>query len=362
MPFYNEDFFEIQVENSSICNAACPQCVREMVFKDKSKLNETYLELDFFNRIPDYVYKQTKIFYFCGNLGDPCAAPNFLEVCRFVKSKNPDITIKISTNGGLRPPSFWKELAETLGDKSEVVFAIDGLESTNHIYRVNVHWHKVMENAKAFIDAGGRPFWQYITFRHNQHHVEDARNLASKMGFAKFIVKPSHRFMLDEMLGIESFGDNGVKLEPPEEQNLVHKVVLYKDSQKLKNIIKESESSSISCFAKNTKSLYIDHRGYIIPCCYLAAHEYVSTLKHVNDGWNILWDNYGKEKCNLRRYSWEEILEGQFFNGVEESWDKTYPEGRLSSCALTCSDVKNRLNDPEECNKFIREPGWLNTR
>jgi MoaA/NifB/PqqE/SkfB family radical SAM enzyme len=361
MSFYTEEFFEIQVENSSICNAACPQCVREIVSSDKSWLNETYLETDFFNRIPDEIYRQTTIFFFCGNLGDPCAAPNFLDVCRLVRSKNPDMLIKISTNGGLRPASFWSQLAEILGDRSEVVFAIDGLEDTNHIYRVNVQWNKVVENVKAFVSAGGKPFWQYITFKHNQHQVEQARILANELGFAKFIVKPSHRFVLDTMLNVDRYGHGGVKIEPPEEKELVHKVVIHKDLKKIKDFLKESENGKISCYAQDTRSIYIDHRGCLIPCCYLAAHEYVVRAMPVKDGWDTVWELHGRDRVNLKYNDWYEILSGPFFNSIAESWDKDYANGRLSSCALTCSDAKNRLNEPMECNRFVEESQWLNT-
>lgn len=359
--FYNEDFYEIQVENSSICNAACPQCVREIVSDDKSWLTETYLETEFFNRIPDEVYKQTTIFFFCGNLGDPCAAPNFLDVCKLVRSKNPEMLIKISTNGGLRSQSFWKELAKILGPKSEVIFAVDGLEDTNSIYRVNVKWNKIIENVKAFVSGGGKPFWQYIVFKHNQHQVEEARKLAEELGFAKFIVKPSHRFMLDSILGVERYGTGNVKIEPPDEKEMVHKVVVHRNPGTVKELLAQSETSTIECYAQKERSIYIDHKGQMIPCCFLAAHMYVVKNIVVKDGWNDLWYSKGGDNTNLHYHSWEEIITGEFFNGVSQSWNKDYKHGRLSSCALTCSKVQLKLNEPTECNRFIEESQWLNT-
>lgn len=361
MSFYTEEFFEIQIENSSICNAACPQCVREITPNSKEWFSETYLETDFFNRIPDEIYQQTKIIFFCGNLGDPCAAPNFLDVCKLVRSKNPNMLIKISTNGGLRPPAFWKQLAEILGDRCEVIFAIDGLEDTNHIYRVNVQWNKVIDNVKSFVAGGGKPYWQYITFKHNQHQVEQARNLAQELGFAKFIVKPSHRFLLDTILDVDRFGSGGIKIEAPEEKELVHKVVIHKDVKKIKDFLKESEATKIKCYAQDTRSVYIDHRGFMIPCCYLASHEYVIKAKPVDDGWDKLWNEYGKDKVNLRNNTWHDILSGPFFTKVTESWTKDYQHGRLSSCALVCSESKSRLNDPEESDRFLKESQCLNT-
>lgn len=348
MNFYNGQFFEIQIENSSICNAACPQCVREITPDDKSWLQETYLETEFFNLIPDNVYQESKIFFFCGNIGDPCAAPNFLDVCRLVRSKNPDLTIKISTNGGLRSPEFWRELAKILGNKSEVVFAIDGLEDTNHIYRVNVRWSNVMSNVNAFVSAGGKPYWQYITFKHNQHQVEQARQLAEELGFQKFIVKPSHRFALDEVLGIER------SVEPPDEESLVHKVVLHRTPKTMKSIMNESNNSPIDCYVLKNQSVYIDHLGRIFPCCFLAAGVYARRPARIQDGWDKLWEEH-KDKIDLRKTSWNSIMEGKFFTDIKSSWTEDYEHGRLFTCATTCSSFDDRLNDPDEFNKMIEE-------
>ena len=347
MTFYTGQFFEIQVENSSICNAACPQCVREFTPDDKSWLHETYLEVDFFNRIPDYVYKESKIFFFSGNIGDPCAAPNFLDVCRLVRSKNPDLMIKISTNGGLRSPKFWKELAQIIGPRSEVVFAIDGLEDTNHIYRVNVRWSTLMANVKAFISAGGRPHWQFITFKHNQHQIEDARNLAKTLGFDGFIIKrPSHRFALDGVLGLQR------TVAPSDDDPLVKKVILQKSPNTMKNLMLESNDTEIDCFVLKNQSAFIDHLGRVFPCCFLAAGVYARRSVTFDDSWDELWAKH-KDKINLHKTSWQEIIEGEFFQEIKGTWDKDYKNGRIFTCATTCGKFNNRLNNPSDFNKIM---------
>jgi hypothetical protein len=50
-----------------------------------------------------------------------------------------------------------------------VVWGIDGLEDTNHLYRQDVEWNKVMDRVKWFIDAGGHATWKWIPFLHNKH-------------------------------------------------------------------------------------------------------------------------------------------------------------------------------------------------
>ncbi len=356
MTFYTSNLVEIQIENSSICNAACPQCIREFKEPTKAWLNETYLELDFFKNIPDEVFKNLKIFYFTGNIGDPCTAPNFLEVCRYVRDKNPDMFIKISTNGGMKTPDFWTELATILGPKSEVVFAIDGLEDTNHIYRVNVRWDKLMKNVKAFIAAGGKPFWQYIAFKHNQHQVEQARAFAAELGFAKFIVKPSHRFALDAILGAERFNRTAIKIEPPDDASLTHEVVMHRTAKNLKELKEQSNNSEINCHVKHTyQSLYIDHLGRMWPCCYLAAGLYVTDGVPINDGWPKVWRELGGDNISLKYHKWDDILAGDFFRAIQDSWTKEYGNGRIITCAITCSKFQSRVNIPSEMNRIIEE-------
>lgn len=180
----------MEIENSSICNAACPACVREQDPGEYSWLEDRYLKNEFFeNCIPDSVYQSINRLLFTGTVGDPCTAPNFLEAVRIVRQKAPHAVISVSTNGGMKSPEWWTKLAIALGPGSEVTFAIDGLEDTNDIYRVNVKWNKVIENVKAFIAAGGRARWQYIVFEHNQHQVDEARKIAEDLGFFSFTMR-----------------------------------------------------------------------------------------------------------------------------------------------------------------------------
>ena len=81
-----------------------------------------------------------------------------------------------------------------------VVWGIDGLEDTNHIYRVGAKWEKIINNAKAFIDAGGIASWQFIEFEHNKHQIEEAKQLAKELGFKEFRLVSSTRPTMTESL------------------------------------------------------------------------------------------------------------------------------------------------------------------
>jgi MoaA/NifB/PqqE/SkfB family radical SAM enzyme len=333
---------ELQIENTSICNLSCPMCLREHTPEDKSWFTETYLSLDFFkNNIPESVYNTVETVLFNGVLGDPCAAPNFLEVCEFIKSK--DIKITISTNGSLRSTEFWHNLADILDGDDKVIFAIDGLEDTNHIYRVNSNWDKIMNNCSSFINNGGNSEWQYISFKHNQHQVEQARQLSKDMNFRHFYVKPSYRFIINEMTNTQHYGSNGVLLSAPTDDTQHHLIKIHKKFS-ISEWQQSSNTSKIDCYAIHNNSIYIDYLGRLYPCCPLASGQMVRRTVKIIDGWDELWDKHGNDKINLNHTHWDDIVNGPFFMNVKDSWTKDYNTGRLASCAGTCSNSELKFN------------------
>src|SRR5262249_44436596 len=118
-----------------------------------------------------------------------------LSILQYLRRANPDICLGLHTNGSARSVEWWSELARILPHgKGYVRFGIDGLETTNHLYRRNTKWDTVMRNVKAFIAAGGNAEWDFLVFRHNEHQVDEARALARELGFTLFNCKASGRF------------------------------------------------------------------------------------------------------------------------------------------------------------------------
>jgi sulfatase maturation enzyme AslB (radical SAM superfamily) len=237
----------LHLEPTDACNAACPQCLRETdITFDKNDLH--HLTVEQIKSIVDVdTIKNLNKMFMCGTYGDPAAGKHTLEIYRYFRSINPTITLGMNTNGGLRNTSWWQELADLLNQPRDyVVFSIDGLEDTNHIYRVNVKWTKVLENTQAFIRAGGIAHWEMLVFEHNQHQIDLAQQTAKDMGFKWFRAKVSKRFKTHPI----EF------LKPP---------VAWKDPN-----VNEGE---IDCQAIKESSLYISAKGIIYPCCWLGPSE-----------------------------------------------------------------------------------------
>lgn len=196
-----EEIRGVSLEITSRCNAACPQCPRtgnpilpsaELKLEDVEKI----FTKDFSSQL-SYVYM-------CGNFGDAMVSNTTLPtVAHLHRMGVPQVSIH--TNGSGRPPDWWRELAKTMDKtRDHVVFGIDGLADTNHIYRRNTNWDTVMESANTFIQAGGRAVWQYLIFEHNQHQVEAARALAKKLGFIQFLPLATSRFAAKEVYAKEN--------------------------------------------------------------------------------------------------------------------------------------------------------------
>lgn len=235
----------LHIEPTNVCNAACPQCPRELE-STFDKNDHRHLTVEQVQRLlgTDDIAQLYNMFM-CGNYGDPAAANHVFELCDYFRQHNPIITLGMNTNGSLRTPAWWRELAKVFClPKDYVVFSIDGLEDTNHIYRVNTVWRKIMENAEAFIEAGGSAHWDMLVYKHNEHQVDQAQELAEKMGFKWFRVKVSKRPLVQNLQYPSNWSIPAKKFGP------------------------------IRCISEANQSVYIDARGQLSPCCW---HGFKST-------------------------------------------------------------------------------------
>ena len=182
-----ENINAINAELSNYCNAACPMCARFdfdlNLRKDVTNDKHTSFEL-FKEKIGDNIVKNLWHFYSCGTYGDGSMNPEALQIFEYITKTNNKCWTELYTNGGARTEDFWYDLG-TLG--VEVLFHIDGLEDTNHLYRRKVNWNKLMRNVKAFVRGAkknprSKAKWRCFLFKHNEHQKEEIQNLAKDLG------------------------------------------------------------------------------------------------------------------------------------------------------------------------------------
>ena len=317
----------INAELSNYCNSACPMCPRfDMnlnLIKDITNNSHTTLDV-VKNKIGSKLLSRLEKFYSCGVLGDGSMNPECVEIYDFVKSSGTRAT-SLNTNGGARTKEFWKELAET---KTHVVFAIDGLEDTNHLYRRNVKWDKLMENVQSFIGAGGEADWDFLLFKHNKRQVEQAEELSRKLGFKVFRKKETTRW--DDF---DSAGNWIQRKSIKVENYFLEKVERETQASGLadtqKSMISDTfNTRKINCwsFHENKSEIYLAANGDVSPCCWLGD------LK-LHEAKNIIKDY---KSINLNYNGLEDILAGEFFRQLARGIQGERDAYRLQTCYHTC--------------------------
>lgn len=362
------DIKTIHLEITEKCNASCLQCLRNINGGEENPyLKQRELSLkDIQKIIPPSLCKQLNHIYMCGNYGDPIIAQDTLEVFKYFRDNNSELLLGMNTNGSARNTSWWINLANIIKNNGYVIFSIDGLEDTNQLYRQNTVWSKIIENCKAFINAGGVANWEFIVFGHNEHQIDDAKKLSIELGFKKFTIKKSSRFLsltgtVKENSIIKDKKGNIKNISIPKDSKLLNQslsnfkkindVVLPTSYEEIKNktnpqlflkteIQKKYDNAVIDCKVKKDKSLFISAEGIVQPCCWIAGqmypwhHSYKSTQI-----WKLI-NKISIDKINALSYSIEYILNTDYFqNMISDSWMKpSCQEGKLYICSKTCGE------------------------
>ena len=248
----------LHLESTDVCQAACPACARETdkEFDHAQKHHLTIKQIQ--QHISDFDIRNLDKMFMCGNYGDPAAGRHTLDIYRYFRQINPEIVLGMNTNGAIQNTAWWQSLGEIFHRHQDyVVFSIDGLEDTNHNYRRGVNWHKLIENAQAYVATGARAHWDMLVYRHNEHQVDACEQLARELGFTWFRAKVSKR----QLVGT---------LEAP--VNWLAPVTHRKE---------------IDCHVLKEQSIYIDAQGRQSPCCWLGSRqsEFVSDISEVMHTW-----------------------------------------------------------------------------
>lgn len=238
----------LHLEPTDVCQAACPLCARETdaEFDKQDQHHLTVAQISAL--VSEQQIAGLDKMFMCGVYGDPAAGRHTQEIYQYFRSVNPTITLGMNTNGALQNRAWWYDLGRLFSQSRDyVVFSIDGLADTNHIYRRNVDWTKLMNNIRGYISAGGSAHWDMLVYRYNEHQVDECERLARSMGFTWFRAKISKRRSSDSRLQQATGWQSPVAATGP-----------------------------INCHALAESSAYITAQGQLAPCCWLGGRNFSS--------------------------------------------------------------------------------------
>jgi len=337
----------VHLEITNNCQARCPMCSRNYhggIENPNIKINNWSLK-DFKTIFKKSVLTQIKSIYFCGNFGDPILNNDLDSMCEYANQANPELEIRIHTNGGAKSTQWWKCLVKKLPKKHSVIFGIDGLEDTHSIYRIGTEYRQVIKNAKTFIDSGGTAEWVFIKFKHNEHQVEEAKSRAKDLGFDLFTLKNSTRFFEKDFPVLDKDGNVIYRLEPPTSNQV--KMITVDMIKNHKNWVAESE---IKCHAQKNKEIYIDAYKNMFPCCFLALVPYnysppndltFSIRSEIKNQHVRLINSLGEiENLNAVTRGIKSIMDSHEWQNI---WDHFWNKDKLIVCAKTCGINANKI-------------------
>ena len=317
----------VHIELTTRCNARCPMCMRNYRGVDyNSGYPDAELTLENIQHIlTSDILKTIDYVSFNGNLGDFSVAKDGAEIVQYLVAH--DITVSINTNGSLRTRSWWQKLASP---QVTIGFALDGLADTHAAYRQDTDWHRIIENAQAYIDAGGRAVWRFVPFDHNRHQEAECRKLAEEMGFVGFENIYDGRDSGPVYTRTGEFSHwLGPVGDPPPIKDMLQSHITWYDSKTVK-IPKDTAALNLRCRHKVAREIYLAADGTVYPCCYLGFYPLSMNHPGNKELASMVIEN------NALQYPLEHCLE--WFDRVEQAWSNaSIADGRPYQCVSTCN-------------------------
>ena len=277
---WSADNLLLHFELSTRCNAYCPGCPR---YVNSSRALNPLLEqgnitLDTYKSwlSPETLHNNVRRVMFCGNYGDPVANPDIVEILEYtVQHVQPSTYIILNTNGGLGSTAQWTRIGNALRDmpRANVFFSVDGLQSTNHLYRRGVIWDRVDENIRAYTATGATADWDYLQFTHNRHPESELEAQRTAWGLRSIRFKDPRGYYWNGEYHTRGVYDKQGKLEYKlsTREGAKDRVLDVVNITEPIHTNTHTPSGKISCKSLQDwgSELMIHVDGTVYPCCYI---------------------------------------------------------------------------------------------
>jgi MoaA/NifB/PqqE/SkfB family radical SAM enzyme len=328
-----QEITQVDLELSTLCNASCPDCPRNLRgydFEDPLYVLRSLSLEEVQTLLPKKFIEQLKHFMIIGNYGDFITCRDGLKIVQYLHDCNPTMFIYISTNASGQP-NIWDKLA--LIPTLRVGFRIDGLRDTHSIYRQYTDYDLIIKNAQKFIASGGNAHWEMIKFDFNSHQIDQARELAKQLGFKYFNLIDQGRNKMPVFTREGKFLRN---IGVPEHNHTLQELIDARHSSIVNHIEFQQKhrentvSKNINCKAKKNKSIYISVTGQVYPCCWTAFFPELDIISPGNDQ---------IKELSVGNNAFDVGIENavNWFSKLEQTWDiPLATQGRPIICNENC--------------------------
>jgi MoaA/NifB/PqqE/SkfB family radical SAM enzyme len=309
----------LHIEVSSKCTLKCPRCPRTELAPEA--LNQEFSLSDFTTAFPASQLANIKKILFCGDIGDPIYATDFLEIIKYIK-QNSSTDVSVVTNGSYKKPAWWQELGQYLNHHDTVVFSVDGWDQdSNNLYRVNSNWNSIIAAIKTLKAASNcRVKWSAIYFNFNETRMDEIQQIAQSLGCDEFQTVRSSKF--NGRYAVDGV-DPLIPVSPDNRSDGVYVMspIILKRPPKAVVVSQPDKDHEWARCLKWEKELFINVDGLVFPCPWF------------NSGYqtNDFVQKY-RDRLNVKTRSLEQVLN-------DDLWDEfvtrieTMP---LEVCRIKC--------------------------
>jgi len=184
------DPISVRFDASTACQLKCPSCPTAQGETGKS-LGNRFLKLDTFKQFLDK--NPTVMHVELSNWGEVFLNPELSKILKYAYEQNVMLTVSNGANLNTVKPEVLEAVVKY--KLRHITCSIDGAsQETYPQYRVGGNFDQVIENIKKINDYKKRYrsefpllMWQYIVFGHNEHEIQQARQLAKALNMNIYI-------------------------------------------------------------------------------------------------------------------------------------------------------------------------------
>ena len=180
----------INLDISNKCTLACPRCTRKWYTHNGYRVPGHDMTISEYKKIISYF----DYINFCGNISDPVMNKWFIDFLKINYERNIPCEVHNAATG---KKITWYKKAFNSNPNARWIFGLDGYPEESHIYRVNQKGNELFEAMKLCVQMGLNTTWRMITFKYNEEHVNDCKEIAESLGII-FEQVISSRFMKDD--------------------------------------------------------------------------------------------------------------------------------------------------------------------